>query len=81
MRIIEHGDGPIVAVAGWDIKVVADALRVHIQVGGASVRAATLVAVLDVVMPKLRLQSCVCGSVEHQVADCPERPMRRLRSV
>lgn len=81
MRIIERDDGPIVAVAGWDIKVVADALRVHVQVGDASARAATLVAVLDVVTPKLRLQPCVCCSVEHQVADCLERPMCRLRSV
>ncbi|XUL89987.1 hypothetical protein ACQ86D_27900 [Streptomyces galilaeus] len=81
MRIIEHGDGPIVAVAGWGIKVVADALRVHVQIGGASARAATLVAVLGVVTPRLKLRPCVCGSVEHQVADCPERPARRLRSV
>ncbi|MBK3624015.1 hypothetical protein JHN59_04015 [Streptomyces sp. MBT49] len=66
MRIIEHDDGLIVAVAGWDIKVVVDALRV---------------AVLDAVTPKLRLQPCVCGSVEHQVADCLERPARRLRPV
>ncbi|MDX3205100.1 hypothetical protein [Streptomyces scabiei] len=81
MRIIEHDDGPIVAVAGWGIKVVVDALRVHVQVGGASARAATLVAVLDAVTPKLRLQPCVCSSVEHQVAGCPERPVYRLRSV
>ncbi|MGW3651086.1 hypothetical protein [Streptomyces sp. NPDC000878] len=40
-----------------------------------------IVAVLDVVTPKLRLQPCVCGGVEHQVADRLERSRCRLWSA
>ncbi|MFC1415416.1 hypothetical protein [Streptacidiphilus cavernicola] len=81
MKITMHNGRPVVALTGWDLAVVTEALGAHVaQAGGQARRAAVLLASMEALDSANKRDACTCGSREHHPADCPAAG-RRLRAV
>lgn len=67
-----HNGRPVVALTGWDLAVVTEALGTHVaQAGGRARRASVLLASMKA-LDKANIRSaCTCGSRKHHPADCP----------
>ena len=78
-----HNGRPVVALTGWDLAVVTEALGTHVaQADGRVCRASVLLASMRALDKANIRNACTCGSREHHPADCPSGAgVRRLRAV
>ena len=83
MKISTHNGRPLVALAGWDLAVVTEALASHVaQARGRARRAAVLLAAMEALDSSNIRDACACGSPDHHPADCPTAGAgRRLRAL